>query len=91
MSQTSSPQHPRKWKMALLIWLFIYPVITFLFYVLSPFMADWPPFLRTLLLTIILVPLMVFVALPFIHRKFFEWIRKWITCWLHISCDSKFL
>ncbi|MBX7052088.1 MAG: hypothetical protein K1X54_08640 [Flavobacteriales bacterium] len=76
MNQSSVPQQPKKWKMALLIWLFIYPVITILFYVLSPWMMDWPPFLRTLLLTLILVPLMVFVALPFIHKKFFGWVRR---------------
>lgn len=76
MSQPQTPKQPKKWKMALLIWFFIYPVITILFYLLSPIMSDWPPFLRTLLLTLILVPLMVFVALPFIHKKFFAWIRK---------------
>ena len=67
---------PKKWKMALLIWLFIYPTITLLFNALSPIMSDWPPYLRTLLLTLILVPLMVFVALPAIHKNFANWIRK---------------
>jgi antibiotic biosynthesis monooxygenase (ABM) superfamily enzyme len=67
---------PKKWKLAILIWLFIYPTITLLFYVLGPFMSDWQPFARTLVLTLILVPLMVFVALPFIHRNFSVWLRK---------------
>ena len=67
---------PKKWKMALLIWLFIYPTIMLLFIILSPFMADWPFYLRTLVLTLILVPLMVFVALPAIHKNFAGWIRK---------------
>lgn len=67
---------PKKWKMALLIWLFIYPTITLLFVLLGPMMTEWPPYLRTLLLTLILVPLMVFVALPAIHKNFANWIRK---------------
>lgn len=67
---------PKKWKVALLIWLFIYPTITGLFALLGPMMVSWPPYCRTLLLTLILVPLMVFVALPFIHKSFSRWIRK---------------
>ncbi|MEN9347583.1 MAG: hypothetical protein RLZZ77_1094 [Bacteroidota bacterium] len=67
---------PKKWKLAILIWMAIYPSITVLFLVLSPLMTDWPPYARTLVLTLILVPLMVFVFLPLIHKYFHHWLRK---------------
>lgn len=67
---------PKKWKLAVLIWMAIYPTITILFMVLSPMMTTWPPYARTLVLTLILVPLMVFVFLPQIHKYFHNWLRK---------------
>ena len=67
---------PRKWKFALLIWCFIYPVITLLNYVFMPFMTDLAIPLRTLVLSVILVPVMAYLYIPFINRKFFAWLRR---------------
>ena len=71
-----SPTPPKKWKLAVLVWFFIYPAITILFFLLAPLMEEWPFYLRTMLLTIILVPAMVFFALPFINKNCGDWIRK---------------
>jgi antibiotic biosynthesis monooxygenase (ABM) superfamily enzyme len=67
---------PNKFKMALLVWCTIYPTVTFIFFILSDILAQLHPLLKTLVVTVILVPLMVFVFLPFIMKKFGKWLRK---------------
>ena len=49
---------PVKWKIALLTWACIYPLLNLLFLLLMPRISHWPQWSRTLLLTVILVPLM---------------------------------
>lgn len=73
----SDNQHlkPKKWKLLLVSWLFVYPVINLLFAVLMPFIKDFPQLLKTLILTVILVPLMG-IGIPLLHQKFAAWIRK---------------
>lgn len=62
-------------KLALLTWAVIYPLITGLLLVLEPMLGGVPVYLRTLLLTAILVPLMVYVAMPFAKRRFAGWLE----------------
>lgn len=49
------------------IWLVIYPSITLFLYFFGQHLAVLPLYQRTLLLTIVLVPWMVFAGLPFIN------------------------
>ena len=67
---------PKKWKLALLIWLFIFPVFAVLSKSLGPYMSQMPVLLQNLIVSIILVPFMVWICIPIIHRKFFKWLRK---------------
>jgi hypothetical protein len=67
---------PAKWKTAVLIWLAIYPSINLLFFFMGDFLATLHPLLRTLVLTGILVPLMVFVLLPFLQKTFKSWLQQ---------------
>lgn len=53
-----------------------YPTITLLLAVTGPLVADWPLPLRTLLLTVIAVPLMVFVLLPRLQRVMAPWLAR---------------
>ena len=53
---------------ALITWLAIFPLVTIGLYVLAPLAADWPVFLRALVLTIIVVPLSVYVVVPQLLR-----------------------
>jgi antibiotic biosynthesis monooxygenase (ABM) superfamily enzyme len=69
-------QQIKKWKMAILVWALIYPTITLLNLALGSVLASQPLPIKTLVLTIILVPLMVFVALPFITKNFQKWLIK---------------
>jgi antibiotic biosynthesis monooxygenase (ABM) superfamily enzyme len=70
------PSHPKKWKFALLVWCFIYPVITLLSALLIPLMVDFAMPLRTLVLSLILVSIMAFFYIPFINKRFYTWLRK---------------
>jgi antibiotic biosynthesis monooxygenase (ABM) superfamily enzyme len=61
--------------MTVVVWLAIYPAITFLLWLIGPQIASWPLPLRTLLVTAVLVPVMVFVLLPVIQRLLAPWLR----------------
>lgn len=66
-----------KWKLALLVWSAMFPFSTIISYGLSqlPFMDHWPLAARTFCLTAMLVPYMVFIALPFLTRRFRHWLQ----------------
>ena len=66
---------PKIWKMMLISWIFVYPMINLMFLIVFPLVKDLHPLLRTLIFTIILVPLMG-ICIPLLHRKFDKWIRK---------------
>ena len=65
-----------KYKMAILIWIAIYPTINLIFYVLGDFLASLPLLLKTLVITLILVPLVVFVFTPTLTKLFRKWMFK---------------
>lgn len=65
-----------KYKMTILIWIAIYPTINLLFWLLGDSLNGLPMYLRTLVLTLILVPLMVFVLLPLLSKIFGKWLSK---------------
>jgi antibiotic biosynthesis monooxygenase (ABM) superfamily enzyme len=59
---------------SLKIWVVIYPALTFFLYVFTEHLSRMPLYLRTLLMTGTLVPLVVFAGVPlvdFIIRQFF--------------------
>lgn len=62
-----------KLKMAFRIWLAIYPSITVFQAILGGWLQQFPLPLRTLLLTLVLVPWVVFAGLPLIQLM-----AKWI-------------
>ncbi|ASK29377.1 hypothetical protein CEY12_04355 [Chryseobacterium sp. T16E-39] len=51
---------------SLKIWLAIYPSITFFYFILGSLLSDMPLYQRTFILTVILVPWVVFAGVPFI-------------------------
>ena len=52
---------------AIKIWVVIYPSITLFYALFGSYLSEFPLYLRTLILTLILVPWVVFVGLPFVH------------------------
>lgn len=67
---------PPRWKNAVLVWIAIYPSISLLSYLAGPWLATLPLLLRTLVLTGVLVPILVFVLLPALHRLFQGWLHR---------------
>jgi hypothetical protein len=66
---------PKKWKLLLISWLFVYPVINIMFALVFPLIKDFPQLVKTLIFTVILVPLMG-ICIPMLHKKFWNWITK---------------
>ena len=69
-------KQPAKWKFAIMVWLAIYPSITIVQMLLGDLLKNLPLALRTLILTGILVPLMVFILLPLLRKILAKWLEK---------------
>ncbi|MAX78695.1 MAG: hypothetical protein CL843_00770 [Crocinitomicaceae bacterium] len=63
-------------KRTFLTWLAIYPKITLLFWLLGDFLVDFPLPVRTLILTLIVVPLLSYVVSPAMNKVFAKWLNK---------------
>lgn len=72
---------PPRYKIALLTWLGIFPLITGILALLGPvFLNSLPLLLRTLILTGVLVPLMTYVVMP--------QLTQWVAWWLYPSTSK---
>lgn len=67
---------PPKWKFALMVWIAIYPSITLVQLLIGNQLLSLPLPIRTLIMTGILVPLMVYVLLPFLRKLLGNWLNK---------------
>ncbi len=59
-----------------MVWLAIYPTITLVTFFIGDYIKQLPLPLKTLLLTGILVPLMVFILLPLLRNVLGNWLNK---------------
>lgn len=66
---------PKRWKLMLVSWLFVYPVINLMFALVFPLVKNQHQLIKTLVFTLILVPLMG-VCIPWLHKKYWSWIVK---------------
>lgn len=63
--------------MAIMIWIAIYPTITLFFILFGEYLLMVNPLpLRTLAITVIIVPLMVFLIIPFLQKLMGKWMQK---------------
>ncbi len=69
-------KQPPKWKFAVMVWLAIYPTITFVSFLIGDIIKSWPLPLKTLIMTGILVPTMVFILLPLLRKLLHNWLNK---------------
>ena len=67
---------PPRWKTAVLIWLAIYPSITLFMLLFGEHLFAIPIPLRTLAISLVQLPLMVFVLLPILQKLFAGWLRR---------------
>lgn len=61
---------------ALKIWVVIYPSITFFLFFFGEHLAVFPLYIRTLILTIVLVPWIVFIGVPFVDTMLQKIVNK---------------
>ena len=64
-----------RYKVALVTWVAIYPALTITLGALGPALAPLPLYVRTLVLTALLVPLMVYVLVPAVQWVLAAWLR----------------
>ena len=72
----NTSQPPRKWKMALLTWMVIYPSVLALSTLAGIYLGFMPLFGRMLMVSLILVSLMTYFIMPKITALFADWIYK---------------
>ncbi|KJC64834.1 hypothetical protein [Agreia bicolorata] len=53
---------------AVITWIAIFPLVSLGFFVIAPFSGDWHPVLRALVLTLVVVPLAVYLVVPQLMR-----------------------
>ncbi|WP_212003637.1 hypothetical protein [Chitinophaga sp. HK235] len=58
------------------VWLVIYPSITLFLYLSGNTLSALPLYIRTLVMTLVLVPWMVFAGLPFVDTVLRNFISK---------------
>jgi len=61
---TTPPPPPTVHVRAALTWLAIFPLVAIGMTVMAPMTADWHPVLRALVLTLVVVPLAVYLVVP---------------------------
>ena len=72
-SEPGEPAPPR-YKMAVVTWLAVFPLITAIFLVFQPVLSQLPFVLRTMVLTLTMVTLMTYVVMPRMTRLFSFWL-----------------
>ena len=65
---SSTPQPPSVHVRALITWIAIFPLVTLGFFAIAPFAEDWNPVLRAFILSVIVVPLAVYLVVPQLMR-----------------------
>lgn len=65
-----------KHKQAFVIWLGIYPLITLLYALLGNYLTDLATAFKTLILTLIAVPIMFYGMVPLLNKLLFKWLNK---------------
>lgn len=67
---TPKPAGPNRHRLAALVLVFVYPLITAILYVLGPLTSSWQVWERTLILAPAMVALMVYGLIPFLTKRF---------------------
>lgn len=66
--------HPPKYKMAFLVWLGVFFLVTLFSYLIGPLIGDWPLLGRVFATTVFVVPVLTYLVLPFLTRLFSRWL-----------------
>ena len=55
---------------AVITWIAIFPLVTLGFFAIAPFAGDWNPVLRAFVLSIVVVPIAVYLVVPQLMRAY---------------------
>ncbi|WP_316367121.1 antibiotic biosynthesis monooxygenase [Candidatus Thiodiazotropha sp. CDECU1] len=66
--------HPPKYKMALLVWLGVFCLVTLLSGLLGPLISEFPRLLQTFILTALVVVCLTYAVMPLLTRLFSGWL-----------------
>ena len=69
-AQAGTQRPPSVHARALITWLAIFPLVTLGFYAIEPFAGDWNPVARAFVLSIVVVPLAVYLVVPQLMRGY---------------------
>ena len=61
---------------AVITWLAIFPLVTLGMFAIAPFSGDWNPILRAFVLTLVVVPLAVYLVVPQLMRGYGALVRS---------------
>ncbi|MDJ0333969.1 hypothetical protein QMG83_01910 [Salinibacterium sp. G-O1] len=68
--QPSALRPPSVHARAVITWIAIFPLVTLGFFAIAPFAADWNPVLRAFVLSVVVVPLAVYLVVPQLMRLY---------------------
>lgn len=74
--RTLAPPVPSIHVRALITWLAIFPMVAVGLALLGPVSTEWPSILRALVLTVILVPIAVYLIVPALMRAYVAIVRR---------------
>ena len=67
---------PPRWKTAVIIALALYPASVLLGWALGPTMQPWSVWVRALVTTVVVVPYMAWVGVPYLSRALRAWLYR---------------
>ncbi len=67
---SAPPAPPSVHARAVITWIAIFPLVTLGFFAIAPFANDWNPVLRALVLSVIVVPIAVYLVVPQLMRGY---------------------
>lgn len=69
-AQNTAPTPPSVHARAVITWIAIFPLVTMGFFAIAPFASEWNPVLRAFVLSVVVVPLAVYVVVPQLMKIF---------------------
>ncbi|WP_102191841.1 hypothetical protein [Microbacterium aurantiacum] len=71
-----APRPPSVHVRAIITWLAIFPLVTLGLFAIAPFAEGWNPVLRAFALTIVVVPVAVYLVVPQLMRAYGALVRR---------------